>query len=321
MSSSRKNKEPIKLDHKTKAVFDRKGYEVKDKISEGSFGKVYKAKRTKDGQMTAVKVIDLEALKEKAAQKDKDLLDREIETLTKLKHKNVLNVHDIFKSKGKVSWLFSCAGIIVLHLQIYIFMEFAPNGSIADKIKKMERIPEDEAKKWFKQTVDALHYMHKDTKLCHRDIKPENILLDKDDNAKLTDFGFTKAIDRDSTKHTILGTKPYMSPELFMGKGYEQIPVDSWAMGVTLYEMVTGKWPFPNPKDKRRTVKEMETSAYRKTKEFKNLDEEVQDLIDRLLVFNPKHRLNMNGALEHSYINPTTSLKQFKKKFGSVPDS
>ena len=148
-------KERVHLDQKTKAVFDRKGYEVLDKISQGASGKVYKARKTRVGSMTAVKVMDTSKMPQKFVD---EFLPREIDMLQRIKHPNVLKVHDIFRARGK----------------IWIFMEFAPNGDIWHRILKSP-ISERKAKKWFKQVGEALQYMHSKN-VCHRDIKSGKVL-------------------------------------------------------------------------------------------------------------------------------------------------
>lgn len=98
--SDEKPKEKIQLDPRTKAVFDRKGYEVQTKISEGAFGKVYKALRTETGKMAAVKVMDTNKMSPVFKER---FLPREIKMMVTLRHPHILKVHDIFKSNHRVS--------------------------------------------------------------------------------------------------------------------------------------------------------------------------------------------------------------------------
>lgn len=189
-------KEKICLDPKTAAVFKRKKYLVQDKLAEGAFGKVYKVIKTDDGSFAAVKVMDTDKMSDIVL---KVLVPRELELMTKIRHPHVLNVFDIFKSNRKY----------------YIFMEFASGGSLDKKCNPYPP-PVKSTKKWFRQTAQALTYIHDELTVCHRDIKLENVLLDSEGNAKLSDFGFSR-IHEGGLARTVLGTPPYYSPQLIEG--------------------------------------------------------------------------------------------------------
>jgi serine/threonine protein kinase len=154
-TDGKEKKKPIKekavLDEKTAAVLLKKGYEVEYKISAGSFGQVYTARNAKRNSIDAVKIMDLTKLSKSFKEK---FLMREIMTLIRIRHPNVLSVYDIFKSQQK----------------IYIFMEFAGGGTLSDQVRKAEGgyLREDKAKFWFRQCTEALHCMHVTHKICHR---------------------------------------------------------------------------------------------------------------------------------------------------------
>lgn len=90
--------------------------------------------------------------------------------------------------------------------------------------------------------VKALSYLHSKG-IIHRDIKPENVLLDKNFNAKLCDFGLSCQVRENEVRTSICGTEEYMSPEVFMSKGHSQ-KADVWCLGILLYEMLMGMPPF-----------------------------------------------------------------------------
>ena len=175
--------------------------------------------------MSAVKVMDLERCNQKFKEKF-------------LPHDNMVKVYDIFKSGGK----------------IYIFMEFCPNGTLADIVKKGGPCPEDKTKYWFKQVNNALHFMHADKGICHRDIKVENVLLDRNDNVKLSDFGFAREVVVNGEivlSSTYCGTEPYYCPELVKKRdkrdsvlNYDPFKADTFAMGVMLFAMLNNKFPY-----------------------------------------------------------------------------
>lgn len=135
---------------------------MQHKISQGSFGKVYTSFNRSKNVMAAVKVMDLDKCSEKFKEK---FLPRELSMLIQVKHENVVNVFDIFKSNHK----------------IYIFMEYCPNGTIADAVKKEGPLPEPKAKFWWRQVAKALFFMHSHLGICHRDIKVRVVLVTIDE--------------------------------------------------------------------------------------------------------------------------------------------
>lgn len=278
-------KEEIELDERTKAVFERKGYKVTEKISEGAFGKVYKARLISDqNSLSAVKVMDLDKMDPLVV---KEFLPRELDIITKLHHPSILNVYDIIRANRR----------------IYIFMDFAPNGCLTDRCKLIP-ILEPVAKVWFRQVTEAVHYMHNDMKICHRDIKTDNVLLDKNDDAKLTDYGFSRFVQADSAiARTMCGTAPYYSPELIKRR-YDPFKADCWALGVLLFVMLTSRVPFAEyPKGTSRDWKPMldcqENRAYRAKPQFIKLSDPAKDLIYHLLEPDPSKRFNTRTILKH----------------------
>ena len=95
----------------------------------------------------------------------------------------------------------------------------------------------------FKAIVSAIAYCHS-KQICHRDIKLENILLDEQGNPKLIDFGFSTCIPNDKKVKIFCGTPSYMSPEIVQKIEYNGPPADVWALGVLLYALLTGTFPF-----------------------------------------------------------------------------
>lgn len=210
-----------------------------------------------------------------------------------IKHPNVVKVYDIFKSGGK----------------IYIFMEFCPNGTLADVVKKNGPCKEDKAQFWFKQVGSALKFMHIDKGLCHRDIKVENILLDKNDDAKLSDFGFAKEVVVNGEivlSSTYCGTEPYYCPELVKKRDqrntvleYNPFKADTFAMGVMLFAMLNNKFPYHFDK---RQYDEQITQAYKYRPEVEiNLGGDVKHLIKKLLEPEPTKRYDSKQMMEHPW--------------------
>ncbi|KAI1303051.1 Testis-specific serine/threonine-protein kinase 4 [Halotydeus destructor] len=290
-TTKKKIKEKANLDPKTKTVFERKGYEVMDKISEGAFGKVYTSINKKKGEMAAVKVMDLDKCGEKFKEK---FLPRELAIIIQIRHPSVVHVYDIFKANHK----------------IFIFMEFCPNGTLADVVKKNGPVAEPKVKFWYKQCTEALNHMHTNLGICHRDIKVENVLLDVNNNAKLSDFGFAKEVvvnGEVQLSSTFCGTEPYYCPELVKRREdrtvkleYNPFRADVWAMGVMLFAMLNNKFPYHF--DKRMLDEQLNYRyKYRPTVEDL-LSENVKNLIRRCLEVDPPKRITTVDMLAHKWM-------------------
>ena len=226
----------------------------------------------------------------------KEYLPRELEMLQRIKNPNVLKLFDIFRSKGK----------------IWIFMEFASGGDLTAKCKT-NPVPFKDAKKWFRQVAEAVRYMHYDLNVCHRDIKTDNVLLDTNNDAKLSDFGFARTIELSSgLVNTICGTLPYYSPELIKaeinnGVPYGGFSADDWAMGVLLHAMVTARYAFKfYPKEGREGFKKMyfamKERAYQQTSYFQKLPKGARHLIDHLLDPDSKTRYTSKKYVRHPWL-------------------
>ena len=141
----------------------------------------------------------------------------------------------------------------------------------------------------------AVSHMHSQG-IVHRDIKPENIMLDKQNELKLIDFGLaTQLIGSKLT--TVTGTPYYMAPEVF--KGSYDSKCDTWALGCILYVFMCGRLPF-NGKNQREVMTKIKSADYSLDyQEFKSCSSEVLDLIKQLLVADPEKRLSASEALNH----------------------
>lgn len=280
----------LELDGRTQAVLKKKGYILQKKLAAGAFGQVYSALKTRhDGreEMSAVKVMDLEKCGEKFKQK---FLPRELSVLIQVRHINVIKVFDIFRMGGR----------------IYIFMEFAPNGTIADYVKKNDALSESRSKLWFYQTGSALQYCHNKFGIAHRDIKVDNIMLDYNNNAKLTDFGFARiAYDPDTGRlnlsETFCGTLPYYCPQILQKRPYNPFKADVWAMGVVLYGMLNNKFPFKFKDLKRMLQTQLQRVwKYREDREDV-LSRDVKDLISRIFEPDEPRRPSMDDVMRHPW--------------------
>mmetsp|Transcript_43357 Transcript_43357/g.68645 ORF Transcript_43357/g.68645 Transcript_43357/m.68645 type:complete len:508 (+) Transcript_43357:138-1661(+) len=209
-------------------------YECQEVIGHGAFGVVRKVVQKKTGKLRVMKHC------EKAKILDVDGFMFECSIQADLDHPHICRVVEVFQDA----------------LSFDIVMELCNGGDFSECLEKIGCLEEAEARCIFEQIMYAVAYMHS-SRIVHRDLKPENFLLkcghgDEDSITKkllkLTDFGFARPIpDGEKTMKTILGTPPYMAPELWNGPYDEK--VDVWSSGVILYEILCGVAPFGSVDD------------------------------------------------------------------------
>jgi Tol biopolymer transport system component len=208
------------------ALADR--YRIEREIGSGGMATVYLAMDIRHDRHVALKVLRPEL----SAIVGADRFLAEIKTTANLQHPHILSLFDSGEAGGLV----------------YYVMPFVDGESLRDRLERDRQLPVDEAVRIAREVADALEYAHQH-RIVHRDIKPENILL-HGGHALVADFGIALAASRSegSTRMTetgmSLGTPNYMAPEQAMGDREITPRADVYALGVTLYEMLTGEPPF-----------------------------------------------------------------------------
>jgi serine/threonine protein kinase len=202
------------------------GYELLHELGRGGMGVVYLARQVSLKRLVALKMV-LSGAWPKSAERARFHL--EAEALAHLQHPNIVQIYEIGE----------CQGIP------YFSLEFVDGGTLKQKLASRPQ-PAREAAALVEILARATHAAHQ-RGIVHRDLKPTNILLNRDGTPKIADFGLAKRLNKEGHTRTgaILGTPCYMAPEQAAGRRKEIGPAtDVYALGVTLYEMLTGQPPF-----------------------------------------------------------------------------
>jgi serine/threonine protein kinase len=204
-------------------------YELLDELGRGAMGVVYRAHDPVIGRDVAVKTLHLSS--DGSGVTPPEFITRfqtEARAAGILTHPNIVVVYDAGEESGT----------------FFITMELVEGLSLQGMLDAQQTFPLPRALKIVEQACGALEYAHQHN-IVHRDVKPANLMITKDDTVKITDFGTAKILRFNSTQTAqVIGTPSYMSPEQIKGKAVDGRS-DIFALGVILYELVTGEKPFP----------------------------------------------------------------------------
>jgi len=210
----------------------KRGYLLGKTLGEGSYAKVKAGFDQNAKRKCALKIVNRRKAPKEFQNK---FLPRELAVLKKVKHENIVLLYEI----------------IVFGDKIVMALELAGHGDLLEYIKLRGALDERRSRRLTSQIVAAIEYLHA-RNIVHRDLKCENILLDRHNDVKVSDFGFTKElITGGAPSCTFCGSSAYASPEILQGKPYCAKSSDIWSMGVILYIMVCGKMPFDDTSIKR----------------------------------------------------------------------
>ena len=201
-------------------------YRLERKLGEGGMGTVYLAAHQALGQHVAVKVLD-PTLARSPEVRERFLQEARIQI--GLRHPGIVQV--------------LTANTLGDHLALV--MEYVDGLSLAQVIERRRVLPVDEALGLFRQVLDAVGHAHAHG-VVHRDIKPSNIMVQADGTAKVMDFGIAKVVGGDKLTRTgtVMGSAHYMSPEQVLGQSDIDLHTDIYSLGITFYEVLTGRTPF-----------------------------------------------------------------------------
>jgi serine/threonine protein kinase/tetratricopeptide (TPR) repeat protein len=239
-------------------------YQVIEELGKGGMGKVYRAVDKKLNEEVAIKLIKPEIAL------DKGTLARfqnELKVARKISHRNVGRMYELMEDQG-------------LH---FITMEYVPGEDLRSFLHRSKRLTVGTAVAIAKDVCEGLAEAHR-LGVIHRDLKPSNIIIDKDGNARIMDFGIARSLRTKSItgEGVIIGTPEYMSPEQVEGKDVDQRS-DIYSLGVILYEMVTGRVPFEGETPLSVAVKQKTETAPDPRKSNAQVPEDLSHLILKCL--------------------------------------
>jgi len=250
-------------------------------IGQGAYAIVKVAFHKELGKKVALKIYDKTKLVEPQRQKS---VQREIKIMERMNNPFIAKLYEAFDTSK----------------QVILVMEYVRGMSLHGylKSKTARKLPEWEAKKLFKQVVTGIGYCHNKS-ITHRDIKLENLLLDENNNIKIIDFGFSTCIPNTKKIKIFCGTPSYMAPEIVARKEYAGPPADIWALGVLLYAMLCGTFPFKGENDKE-LYKKIIRGYFEVPDHLSTLS---KALLLRMLQVDPDKRLTSDQVLLDIWVN------------------
>ena len=256
-------------------------------IGKGGFGSVWKVRHKITKQIFAIKVINKESI---VKQKMVEQTNREIEIMYKLDHPHIIKLYSHFEDDE----------------DFCLIMQIASKGQLYSIIKRLKRLDQRTAAQYMREVISAIKYLHtRNPPIIHRDIKPENILLDQEGRCKLADFGWSNFDDGNKFRDTYCGTPEYLAPEMITKSGHNE-SVDIWALGVLIFEMLTGRTPFNFTGDRIQLFNNIKTLRIVWTDDFPQL---AKDLVGRILRLNPKDRLTLDEIINHQWFRDVPIIK------------
>jgi len=202
-----------------------KRYQIIEELGKGGMGRVYKVLDKEIGEKVALKLLNPEIA---AESKTIERFRNELKTARQISHKNVCRMYHLSKEEGAP----------------YIIMEYVRGEDLKSMIRMMGRLSPGQAVSIAKQVCEGLSEAHR-LEVVHRDLKPQNIMIDRNGDIKIMDFGIARSLQTKGMtgEGVMIGTPEYMSPEQAEGKEADE-RADIYALGIVLFEMMTGRVPF-----------------------------------------------------------------------------
>ncbi|KAB2077600.1 hypothetical protein ES319_A06G110100v1 [Gossypium barbadense] len=250
-------------------------YERGRLLGKGTFAKVYHCKDLTTSESVAIKVVSKDQVKKQGMMEQ---IKREISVLRLVRHPNIVELKEVMATKTK----------------IFFVMEHVRGGQLFAKVYK-GKLKENVARKYFQQLISAVDFCHS-RGVSHRDLKPENLLLDENEDLKVSDFGLSalpEQVRNDGLLHTQCGTPAYVAPEVLKNRGYDGPKADIWSCGVILYVLLAGFLPFQD-----ENVMNMYRKVFKAEFQFPPwFSTESKHLISKHLVADPEQRITISDIM------------------------
>jgi serine/threonine-protein kinase len=250
----------------------RDRYAIERPLGRGGMATVYLAQDLKHDRPVALKVL----LPELAASLGPERFQREIKLAARLQHPHILTVHDSGETAG----------------QLWFTMPYVEGESLRDRLRRERQLSVDDALRITREAAQALQYAHEHG-VVHRDIKPENLMLTRDGNTLVADFGIARALSGDerlTQTGLSVGTPAYMSPEQAAGDKGLDARSDVYSLGAVLYEMLAGEPPYTGATAQQIIVKRFTDPVPSVRKVRPSVPEAVDKAVQRALAAVPADR-------------------------------
>ena len=258
-------------------------YQIKGKIGEGMFGKVKLGIHLLTNEKVAIKIFDKGKIKN---EKEVEYIEREISILKKLNHYNTIKLYNIIQNENF----------------IFLIQEYVPNGELLHFLENPENmnLTENHICKIYQQIISGIEYLH-EIGIAHRDLKLENILLNRDKNIKIIDFGLSNKYNKENGEllQSSCGSPCYAAPEMIKGIQYHGLDTDIWSSGILLYLMLCKSFPF-NDKNNSKLYQKILSGKFNLPNYLSN---EAKDLLSKLLKVNPIERIKLDEIKKHPWFN------------------
>ena len=247
-------------------------------IGRGGMGVVYEAFQEELDRPVAVKALDMKLARSKEIV---ERFRREGRAYARLRHEAIVQVHDLVEKEDG----------------LFLVTEFVDGADLARVVHKGGALPADCAAVVGSRVAEALDYVHYNA-LLHRDVKPANVMVARDGEVKLMDFGIAKGEDDLSLTRAgmLIGSPSYMAPEVLAGAEAGP-PADVWALGITLYELLTGEKPFRG-RDAEDLFASIQRGRFRRIRALaSDCPRRLARAVERCLSHDPARRFKSAGAL------------------------
>lgn len=279
-------------------------YYVGKKIGSGACGVVHLVYDTKSCMPYAMKHVVKNLIAECSKPKilnDPQRVMNEVNIMKNLEHPSVVKMHDIVNKPDAV----------------YMVLEFMKGGDLLTRITSNKYLSEKTSKLFFLQMCHAVKYLHAKG-ITHRDIKPDNILLENSDEEtllKVSDFGLSKFVQKDSVMRTLCGTPLYVAPEVLMtgGRGSYTRKVDIWSLGVVLFTMLSGTLPFSDEYGSPATEQIKRAKFTFRHRSWKTVSATAKKLIYDILTVDPNSRPSIDDILNSTWMRDAEVIQKAEK--------